>query len=389
MTLAASGSAHFVHDGLSDGLNVLLPLWAQEFGLSLTQVGILKTLFSGALAAFQLPAALLAEYFGERALLAAGTVAIGLGFVLLGLAGGFPTLALGLLFAGLAAGSQHPLASTLVAKAYAAGRRRAALGTYNFTGDLGKVAMPFLLATGAAAFGWRGSVMVCGLLAAAAGVLVYLVLRGLRTGAAECRAVAASAGRGPTGWGIHNRQGFAVLSAIGIVDSATRTAFLTFLPFLLIAKGAALEMVGFALALVFAGGAAGKLACGLLAERIGIIRTVVSTELMTGAGILALLALPLVPALLLLPLVGLALNGTSSVLYGTVADFVDPARQSRAFGLFYTLGIGAGALAPTVYGMVSDLAGVPATLAMVGVMAFATLPLCPILVSALRPAPGR
>ena len=120
---------------------------------------------------------------------------------------------------------------------------------------------------------------------------------------------------------------------------------------------------------------------------MGIIRTVVLTELVTGAGILTLLVLPLVPALVLLPLVGLALNGTSSVLYGTVTDFVTPERQSRAFGLFYTLGIGAGAVAPTIFGVASDLAGVTVTLAVVGLLAFATLPLCPLLLQSLRAAP--
>ena len=144
-TLATGGTAHFVHDGFSDGLYVLLPLWTEAFGLSLTQVGMLKTVFSGALAGLQVPAALLAERCGERILLAGGTVVLGLGFVLLGFAGGFWTLCASLMVAGLAAGSQHPLASALVAKAYALGSRRAALGTYNFSGDLGKVAVPFLL----------------------------------------------------------------------------------------------------------------------------------------------------------------------------------------------------------------------------------------------------
>ena len=43
-----------------------------------------------------------------------------------------------------------------------------------------------------------------------------------------------------------------------MLDSAVRAGFLTFLPFLLIAKGAPVATVGLALALVFAGGAAGS-----------------------------------------------------------------------------------------------------------------------------------
>jgi len=51
--------------------------------------------------------------------------------------------------------------------------------------------------------------------------------------------------------------------------------------------------VGFALAIVFAGGAAGKLVCGLVAERFGILRTVILTELATGMLIILIVALPL------------------------------------------------------------------------------------------------
>ena len=71
--------------------------------------------------------------------------------------------------------------------------------------------------------------------------------------------------------------------------------------------------------MTFAGGATGKFFCGFLSERIGIIRTVLVTEAATGLGVLLLLALPATPALFLLPVLGIALNGTSSVLYGTVA----------------------------------------------------------------------
>ena len=59
------------------------------------------------------------------------------------------------------------------------------------------------------------------------------------------------------------KLGFPLLLAIGLIDSATRMAFLTYLPFLLTHKGASVATVGIALTLVFAGGAAGKLACAL------------------------------------------------------------------------------------------------------------------------------
>ncbi|MFQ5936604.1 MAG: MFS transporter, partial [Acidiferrobacterales bacterium] len=320
-TLATCGTTHFIHDGFSDALFVLFPVWAQAFGLSLTQVGILKTVYSGALSSLQLPAGFLAERVGERGLLAIGTVITGLSFIALGFASGFLALLVCLLFAGLGSATQHPLCSALVARTYANGARRAALGTYNFTGDLGKVAVPALVALGVAAIGWRGSAMAYGALGVAAAFGIFFVLKALAAGARPTLAQEHVATTAQLGWGIRHRRGFQVLSVIGVIDSSTRTAFLTFLPFLLIAKGAEVKTVGLALALVFAGGAAGKVLCGLGAARFGIVRTAVFTELVTGGGILLVLPLSLGATLVFLPVVGFALNGTSSVLYGTVAEF--------------------------------------------------------------------
>ena len=63
-TLATCCAAHTLHDGLSDLTYVLLPLFAQSFGLSLAQVGLIRGAHRTAMAAFQIPAGLVAERFG-------------------------------------------------------------------------------------------------------------------------------------------------------------------------------------------------------------------------------------------------------------------------------------------------------------------------------------
>ena len=81
--------------------------------------------------------------------------------------------------------------------------------------------------------------------------------------------------------------------------------FLTFLPFLFQAKGATIAQIGLGLTLVFAGGAAGKLVCGYLGARFGVLATVILTEGLTAAGILALLPMPLDLGFILLPVIGI------------------------------------------------------------------------------------
>jgi len=371
--------AHFVHDGFADILYVLLPIWAREFGLAFVQVGAIRTVYSGAMAFFQIPAGLLAERWGERRLLAAGTAVTGAGFIAAGWTGGFASLLLVLLVAGLGSGVQHPLSSTLVSTAYETSRRRAALGLYNFSGDLGKIGMPAAVGLAAALVGWRAASAASGFLGIAAAGAILLVLVHLKTGARP----SADRPHAAAGWGIRDGRAFGALAAIGMIDSGTRTPFLTFLPFVLIGKGLTTAGVGLALGLLFAGGAVGKFVCGLAAERIGVIRAVILTEVATAAGIAAVVGAPLPVALALLMPLGIALNGTSSVLYGTVADLVSADRRSRAYGLYYTITLGASALAPTLYGVISDLAGVTPTLLLVAALVLVTVPLALVLRTAL------
>lgn len=378
--LACAAGLHFLHDGFSDILYVFLPLWAAEFGLSLAQVGTIRTVYTGGMALFQLPAGLLAERWGERRLLAAGTAVTALGFIGAAAAGGFASLLVLLLAAGLASGVQHPLASSLISKAYDAGGRRAALGTYNFSGDVGKSAASVVVALGAAAVGWRVAGAAYGGLGLAVALAVLVLLGRLGAGGPVARP--AGDEPGASGWGIRDRRGFGALAAIGMIDNATRTGFITFLPFVLLAKGATVAGVGTALGLLFVGGAAGKFICGLIAERVGVIRTVIATEAATAAGILTVIAAPLPVALAALLPLGVALNGTSSVLYGTVADLVLAERRSRAYGLYYSLAVGSSSLAPVAYGLLGDAVGVAATLTVVGLVVLATIPLTLV----LRPA---
>ena len=382
VALATTSGAHFLHDGIADSLYVLLPLWAQTLGLNYTQVGSLKTAYSAAMAVFQMPAGVLAERLGQRVLLVGGTLLAGAAFAGMAMAGGYVSLFLVILVVGLGSAVQHPLASSIISQAYPAGRRRSALGVYNFSGDVGKMVVAFSVATVAGAIGWQAAAIGYGAIVMAAGVVLLLVL--LRYSLGQLRACAAGAQTGvagqPTiqagrGLRLTNPRGFTLLSAIYAVDSAGRTGALTLLPFILVQKGASPATIGFGLACIFAGGAAGKLACGLLADRVGILRTVIVTELATAAILIAALLAPLAVVLMLMPLFGIALNGTSSVLYGTVTDFVHADRQARAFGLFYTIGSAAGGASPLAFGALSDWIGLTQAIVGLSAIILGTLPL--------------
>jgi MFS transporter, FSR family, fosmidomycin resistance protein len=149
-------------------------------------------------------------------------------------------------------------------------------------------------------------------------------------------------------------KGFCLLLTIGALDTATRMGYLLFLPFLIHARGGTQATVGLGLGLLFIGGALGKAVCGWLGEHFGVLWSVVITEAATAILMAFTLKLPLAPMLAVRPILGIVLNGTSSVLYGTVPSLAPNGNIGRAFAVFYTGVIGSGALAPIFYGALAD-----------------------------------
>ncbi len=382
--LATGGLAHIIHDGLTDMLYVLFPIWQGLLGLSFAEVGFLKTLFSGTMALFQVPAGIISLRLGEVRMLILGTVLTGSAMFFLGW--GKTTIFLGifLVIGGLGSSVQHPLSSSLITSSYPdPKRRRVALSTFNFCGDLGKLILPATAAFLITQFDWSTASRTLGILGLLIAGLLYWLTRnfnplGSSTPEKSSQEKPSLEKRPREKVRLFSWKGkspFLSLSLIGVVDSATRMGFLTFFPFLLREKGGDIALVGVALTLVFAGGAVGKLACGILATRFGSLRTVIITEISTALCILGIKALPLHAALILAPVLGVALNGTSSVLYGSVPELVGEKEQKQAFSLFYTATIGSGAVSPFLYGLLSDQMGIGSTVFIIAFVILLTIPL--------------
>lgn len=379
--LGVGSGAHALHDGYTDIIFVMLPLWQAEFGLSYAAVGALRTVYSGTMATFQMPSTWLADRLGAPLVLAAGTALAGLCYVLAGTSNSFALLVAALFLGGLGAATQHPIASALIARAFAGPRAITALGTYNFAGDMGKMALPALAAAMLwAGLAWRPTVGTLGLAGLGAALVVFLLMPRF---APEEPAAAAKDAAQETGLVRAAKEplsrGYWLLLATAFIDATSRAAFMVFLPFLLIAKGATPATAGMMLTLVFGGGAVGKLVCAWIGARFGIVAALVITEILTAAGIFGVLYLPLTAAVLLLPVLGVVLNGTSSLTYGSIPLFITPAQRNHAFGVFYTGTIGAGAIAPTLGGLAGDIIGKEGAVMLAAALALAALPLVAVL----------
>ena len=365
-TLWTACAAHALHDGYTDLIYLLLPIWQAEFGLGYGALAFLRGVAAATMAGLQLPAGWAAERLGGRTVLALGTLLAALGYVLAGFSAGLIGLCVALAVTGCGLSTQHPIASAAVSRAYQ-DDARGPLGTYNFSGDIGKAAIPSGASLLLGLMSWHHMVWYLAALGVAVALAVAIFFP------ANLRPIVSDKKIEQRSSGAH--KGFTLLLGIGILDSSVRMGFLTFLPFLLKEQGASLSTIGSALALVFIGGAAGKFACGWLGARFGVLATVLLTEAGTAAVILAVLVLPLGAVLALLPIVGLMLNGTSSVLYGTVPELAPAGRTEQAFAVFYTGTIGAGAIAPILFGILGDAVGSRGAMMATAITAAIILPL--------------
>ena len=420
--LLIAAALHTCNDSFFAVMYPLLPLIAADLGLSYAQVGLVKALFSGSSAVLQLPAGLLAERWGEYALLAWGNGWVAVGLLGMAAAISFPTLLALAVAAGVGGNVQHPLASTMVARAFEGGRRGTAIGTLNFAGDLGKMAAPALVGLIALPFGWRAALLALG----AFGVLFSVGVALLQSWARPPAPLATPAespdpargpqpslpsalhtlpgspldsrpsvpldpsippapGPSPRGSGEPRQDearhiggvppAYWLLSLVGLLDGSTRAAALTFLPFTFERQGYGGAEIGFVFGVLFVGGALGKLFCGPLGDRFGPFAVVALTETTTALALLGLVWGPSAAAIGLAVVFGFGLNGTSSVLYAAVAVLVPDGKRGRGYGLYYTVIDVAAAIATFLYGLLADWMGLDWTFAAMALLTLAVVPL--------------
>ncbi len=380
LTLTASCAVHGVQDGLSAALYVILPTLAEVFGLSYAQVGVIRAVKNSAMALFELPSGVLSERLGERTLLVFGLLCAGFGYLALSVAPGVMAVAVSLFVAGFGAAFQHALSSAIIANTFQGAGARTALGTYNSAGDVGKLAFTafYSLAIGMG-IAWQGVVAGFGLTAVLGAAALFFILRRLQVGSRPSSEARANAATGIVGWGIRDRTGFSALAVIVFLDIAVQSGFLTFLAFLMLEKQVPASLAAFAVVLTLAGGIFGKFGCGYLAERIGVRRSLAIVEFLTAAGIIAILLSPTLLAYVLLPVLGLVLQGSSSITYATVSDLVRPDRRSRGFAVIYTVASAASIAGPIAFGVLSDRFGLVSAMLTMALVVLLPVPLSALL----------
>ena len=365
---------------------------AQSLGLNLSEVGLFKGLKSLAQGLLEIVSGVASERFGDRRLLVFGLAVSGCAYLLFSLVDSATGVLLSLIAVGVGTAFQHAPASALVSRAYGTEGRRGALGLYNSSGDVGKLIFTtsFSLAIGAG-LAWNFPIFAFGLAGVLAAAVVFAALRSSRLASSVAyqavRQIGGGAQQTATKWGIIDKRRFIALLAVVFLDSTVQAGALTFAAFLMLAKGVPLYLATFAATAILVGGIFGKAICGFMADRIGARTAFALAQTLTAIGLVAVVFSPSILAYVLMPFLGIVLQGSTSITYSMVNDFVHPSRVSRGFALIYGGSGLSSVIGPLSFGLIGDAYGVSAAILAMAVVAVLAIPPCLILrVGSARPS---
>lgn len=371
--LLAGSGAHLIQDGLVALQYVLLPILAQAFGLNYTQVGLLRAISHTAMMGLELPSSLLARSLGNLQLLVFGLVCAGGGYVFVSQADDFYTIAFCFLITGIGAAFQHSISSAMISDAFDPIQRRKALGSYNAAGDAGKLCFTglFGVLTGLS-MSWQLVIFILGMISVLFAVLLIGLVGKSVSQPSDLRFV--NNQNKKKFLVLHSPLRFYGLMMTVFLDSVIQAVFLTFIAFWVVEKGGDHTTAAISVVLALSGGMIGKFSCGFLSAKLGDRNSYFLLQFLTALSIVAIILLPLYPILVVLPIVGLFIQGTSTVTYGSVGDFVDKNSTARAYGVIYTVSALSSVIGPFLYGIMADYFGLDLALWVLVGLALVAIP---------------
>lgn len=320
----------------------VLPLYARTFGVSVTAVGFLITVFGIARIGTDLPTGHLAERFGRRPLLIGGALAVAVGSFGFALAGTYGELIFWRFLQGVGSAVTTTAAAIAVTELAAPEERGRALSLYQGTLLLGAGAGPVVGGFLAKAYGFRAPFVALGFLALGAALWASRLpeTRVARTAPAPGEATAGATGSSrlfaATAEMTRSRE-FWLVSLFTLTVFASRSGGQgTLLPLFGFDRlGLDESALGLAFSVLMAFNVAAIYLSGLLSDRFGRKSAIVPGGLITAA---ALLALPLAPGtvsfFVLASLFGLGIGVAGPAPAAFIADISPPDRLGPTMGLY-------------------------------------------------------
>jgi MFS family permease len=285
--------AHFIHHLLTALPSPLLPSIRTEFNLNYTQSSIVSTAFAFASGGAQLPSGWLADRIGPTILLAIGTLGVAVGGVLVGISSSYVMLIVFMIIMGLMSGGYHPASTPVILSSVEPKLRGRALGLHAMGGTSSFFISPIIaggIMTLLPAFGWRGPFVILAIPTAIFGLIfyIYLTRRGGKGHASNVRKMVAEEKPPQPGY---KRRLIAYLiqiilaGGVGVTVNAFLALYITDVLKTSDAQAAMLVSIVHAPGLL-----GGTVIGGWISDRVGTVRVIITTGILSGLIIFALKA---------------------------------------------------------------------------------------------------
>jgi FSR family fosmidomycin resistance protein-like MFS transporter len=283
--------AHFGHHLLTALPNPLLPAIRTEFVLSYTQASFVTLSFALAGGAGQIPSGRLADRINPAILIAIGTLGVAVGGILVGISQTYVMLLVFLVLMGLMTGGYHPASTPLILSSVEPKVRGRALGLHLLGGNSSFFVAPIiagLVMTAMPGWSWHGPFIVLAIPTAIFGLIfyIYLTRRGGKGHADAARR--RMAGENPPQPGYKRRLiAYLVMMVLGGGVGMSLNSFLTL--YMVDVLGASDAKAASLISIMYLPGVVGgPLIGGWISDRIGSVRVVIATSIISGVVIFGL-----------------------------------------------------------------------------------------------------
>jgi FSR family fosmidomycin resistance protein-like MFS transporter len=339
---------------------VMLPFFAADLGLTLTQVGILVGLRSVTSTLINLPGGMIVDLVGKRALVMGLAIAwAGVPYLFLGLTTNFFIIATLMAIVGVGNLLYHPAALSALSELYPS-RRGFATAMHSLGASFGDTAAPLAVGLALTWLTWREITLLNVVPGLVMSLVFWLAMRNVSLksiNVAERRTV---------------RDYFEGARALFVDPNMLKIAFLggaramtqaglqTFLPiYLANVAGLSAALIGTYMAVVQGAGIVSGPISGGLSDRIGRRPLIAAGMISTSVMLIVLMALRVEWLFVLaLALIGFFLYSTQPVLNAWALDIAPPHLGGTSIGILFASQSLLGGIAPIVGGLIADQYGI-------------------------------
>jgi len=296
--------------------------------------------FALASATGQLPAGWFADRFGPIGLIMIGTLGVAVAGVLVGISTNFIMLIVFLMLMGLLSGGYHPAATPLISASVEPQQRGRALGFHLVGGNSAFFVAPIIAAAVVGAFGeengWRYSYLILAVPTIIFGLIFYFYLS-RHGGKAHVETVKQRITEERPPQPGYKRRLIAFLTMM-VLGGGIGMSVLPFLTLYMTDElGASNAMAGGLMSVVFSSGLWAGPVGGYISDKIGSVKVIIATGLLSGIMIYAFKLVELGPSLyIVLFFQGLIMALRMPVTEVFIMSQAPGKHRSKIFGVYYS-----------------------------------------------------